>query len=277
MNRLTYFSAAMQKEYSMDGVLAYAGTALDLRGNIWQYSLSTHDITGVTRIAREETFTLTTVSYEQMNELEQAYTVDVENGTPGILKIDDWQQSAYIVKTEASLVSPRVLQLKLTAVLLAGQWHRDTTVNFATSYASVTDDEWLNYPHDFPLNYGKQFDYARKLNVGTLSTAPVSLTVYGPVVNPSITIGGNIYTVNTSVPTGGVLKVDGLNRTVTLYDANGVASNVFSKAVMRQGENIFAELPNGDSDVAWSRSFIFDITVHETSGAPLWLKTKYNA
>ncbi|MFH6891579.1 hypothetical protein ACHEUQ_03255 [Alloscardovia omnicolens] len=277
MNRLAYFSPSTQKEYSMDGQLIYAGTALGLRGNIWSYSLGTHDITGVTRVAREETFTLTTTSYESMVELEQAYTRDVENGTPGTLRIDDWKQSAYLVKTTAETVTPVLLALKLIAVLLAGQWHRDKTTNFTTSYTSVDDDEWLNYPHNYPMNYGKQFDYARDITVDTLSDAPISFIIYGQVANPSITIGNNIYTVNTTVPLNGVLRVDGLNRTVTLIDAVGTETNVFAKAVMKPGEDIFAQLKTGTNTVAWSRGFVFDATVHETSGSPTWQKTQYNA
>lgn len=276
-NRFTYFSGTLQKKYSLDSPIISSGVGNDIRDSVWNYSLSTHNITGVTRVAREASFTVTTTDYDLLNELQQAYTVDVENGTPGVLYVDDWQQSAYLVKTQADAIRRGTLIVKITAVLLDGKWHRDTVTSFKTSYTSVDDNEWLNYPHDFPFNFGKQFDYATSLNVETLSKAPISLTVYGQATAPSITIGGNVYSVNVNVPTGGILKVNGLDRTVRLFDATGQESNVFSKASRKPGMDVFGELTTGANTVSWSRGFEFDVTVHEISGAPLWQETQFNA
>ncbi|MFC0264924.1 hypothetical protein [Alloscardovia macacae] len=270
LNRLAYFSASTQREYNLDGVLASAGTASSLRGSQFAYTLGTRDITGVSRIAYEASFSLTTTDFAYLDDVLSVFARDVEAGTPGRLRIDDWYQSAYIVDSEADKITPTLVSVKLKAVLLAGVWHRDTAVNFTTSYIPVDTRGDLDYPYNFSHDYAKTFDYATDITVDTLSGADISLTIYGQTVNPSITIGDNVYAVNVTVPSNGVLKVDGLTHTVTLYDADGMATNVFAKAKRETGSNIFHRLGSGVSTVAWNRGFNFDITVHETSGGPLW-------
>ena len=98
----------------------------------------------------------------------------------------------------------------------------------------------------------------------------------GPVIDPSVRIGGNLYRVDVVVPEGGRLVVDPLAspRSVTLVNADGSTVDAFSKARrgdgLGGGEYIFQPAPPGANEVGWDRSFGFDLTWYEEEGEPPW-------
>lgn len=271
--RLSYFSPSTQQWYDLDYDTMYSGTAPNIRGNIWSYNVAAHNITGVTRTAREETFVITTTDFVQITVLMQAYDNDVEVATPGIIRVDDWQQNAYIVKTEAETISPRLLQVTVTVILLDGVWHCDTEYSFqSTQNESDTNSHGLNYAHNYLHNYTSMGGTARTLTVNTLKPAPVTITIWGKVQNPSIRIGSNIYAVNTTIPQGAILTIDGMARTVIMTNPAGNKTNLFSKAKRESGAYIFEQLHAGANQITWNNQFDLQVTVHELSGYPEWKK-----
>ncbi len=100
----------------------------------------------------------------------------------------------------------------------------------------------------------------------------IGFVVYGPCSNPRITIGGNVYRVDVSVPDGGHLTIDPLSRTVVLTDSRGGVVNAFGDASRGHGEGsgeyVFERLPEGVSEVGWSNSFSFTAIVYEEEAMP---------
>lgn len=131
----------------------------------------------------------------------------------------------------------------------------------------------LNYPHDY------EYDYVESSSTNTVETSVltpsnINIIIYGPATNPAITIGGNVYQVNTTVPSGGYLTIDGREKTIVLTLANGTTQNAFAYGLRGTGAGggsyIFEPIKSGLQSVSWDGSFGFDLGWYEEEGEPPW-------
>ena len=86
-------------------------------------------------------------------------------------------------------------------------------------------------------------------------------------------IAGNRYEVAVEVNSGGRLVIDGIAKTIRVYDGYGNWESAFDarRGVQRKnsGSFTFQRVPTGIQQVLWDGSFAFDVVVHEVRGAPL--------
>ena len=98
--------------------------------------------------------------------------------------------------------------------------------------------------------------------------------MHGPCVNPSVTIGGNVYSVNVSVPAGGYLVIDSrpeapLGWQVYMRDAAGVQSNIFDNR--NPNYQILERIPGGTVNLEYSRTYGIDLTLYLERSEPSWM------
>ena len=136
-----------------------------------------------------------------------------------------------------------------------------------------TELSFLDYPHDYPYDYQKTSS-TESITPTVLTPSDVHLVIYGPAVNPYVIVGDNRYQVNTTVPSGGYLTVDGRDKSIMLTLADGTVQNVFSSGVRGGGAGggsyIFEKVPAGTSEVTYDGSFGFDLGWYEEEGEPPW-------
>jgi len=142
-----------------------------------------------------------------------------------------------------------------------------------TAEWQTSPDLYLDYPHNYPYDYQKTSS-TESITPSVLTPSDVRLVIYGPAVNPYVIVGDNRYQVNTTVPSGGYLTVDGRNKSIMLTLADGTVQNVFSSGVRGGGAGggsyIFERIPAGTSEVTYDGSFGFDLGWYEEEGEPPW-------
>lgn len=275
MHRLSYISGTGAAEVCLDCRSALAGTAEGIRGREWEYSVGYRAIAAATRAARKCSLSVTFLDLSVADELRRLADRDVAMATPGTLAVDGWSQRAYITAAEPSSISRAHMAADLTVVLLDGVWRKGHTVAFEQLTATSGDGEFLDMPYDLPYDLGVPSG-RRYVDVTGWGASPLRFVVYGPCIDPSVRIDGNLYRVEAVVPEGGHLVVDPLAspRSVTLVNADGSAVDVFSKARrgdgLGGGEYIFEPVRPGAHEVVWDRSFGFDLTWYEEEGEPPW-------
>ena len=275
MRRLSYISGTGAAEVCLDCRSALAGTAEGIRGREWGYSLGYRSIAGATRAARECSLSVTFLDLAVADELRRLADRDMRESTPGTLAVDGWSQRAYIAQAEPSSISRSHVSMKLTVVLLDGVWRKGHTVSFERMTADPADGDYLDLPYDLPHDLAAPSPRS-SFEAGEWGETPLRLVFYGPVIDPSVRIGGNLYRVDVVVPEGGHLVVDPLAapRSVTLVNADGSTVDAFSKARrgdgLGGGEYIFQPASPGPHEVEWDRSFGFDLTWYEEEGEPPW-------
>ena len=273
MHKLEYISGVGSIHISLDGDSAFVGTAAAIRGRAWSYTVGYRALTGVSRDARECELTLTLLDPSVADTLRRAADRDMANGKPGTLIADGWSQRAYIVKAEPDIINDMIITMALTVVLLDGVWRKPHTVEFEPLTVSANSYDYLDLPYDLPYDLGIP-PTTSFLKTGEWWDTPLKFVIYGTAVNPTIRIGENWYKVDATVPEGGYMTVDPIERTVVVVDADGTATDVFAKAHrgngLGGGEYIFEPAKPGTHEVSWDMSFGFDLTWYEEEGEPPW-------
>lgn len=256
----------------LDGTLSYVGAGLPIRGRQWSYELSRRSIRQVSRDAREATLTVDYLTTDAADAARRVMDRDVALGTPGTLVSGEWSQRAYVVAQEPSDRYHRWVRADMTVLLLDGVWRRLVTTRYGKG------DAGSDYGKAY--TYGYEYDYAPPSNARTLTVdapaaCPIRLVVFGYARNPSITIGGNVYSFDVEVPTGGYLLVDTRpDPTVTLVDSSGRATDAFASAHrgagLGSGEYAFQPVAPGIQTVGWDDSFGFDLGVYLEEGEIPW-------
>lgn len=227
------------RAFSLDGDEdLYAETAEALRGYAPEYTLAAHAVAGVSRPARETSLTLKTHGPKgeaRLRALMAAAARQLDTA-PAVIDIDGWRQRIQIPRVAARTITPGMCEAELTIALLDGYWICPCQPTLVSLVESGDTD--LDHPYDHPHDY-KQSSTA--ISVGweadsvDADTMLLGLRFFGPAENPSLRIGGNLYEVRTSIPAGGHVHVNPIDRTVTLVTVAGSTTNVFSSATRGTG------------------------------------------
>ena len=271
---IVYVSGVGGDAYRLnDGI--YVGRPSDLFSREWSYSVGYASVSSVTRKARTAKLKAFFADVMKADAFRRACDRDVSRGVAGTLNVDGWSQRCMVMESAADKVSEGFFTADLTVVLLDGVWRKGHTVAFERLTAEPGGGESLDLPYDLPHDLAAPSPRDR-FDAGEWGETPLRLVFYGPCIDPSVRIDGNLYRVEAVVPEGGHLVVDPLAspRSVTLVNADGSAVDVFSKARrgdgLGGGEYIFQPVRPGAHEVEWDRSFGFDLTWYEEEGEPPW-------
>lgn len=274
MSGRCFYVSSRGERHCLDGPGLRVGTANGLRGRKWTYSLGYRSASGISRDAREVEVDALFEDLSRADALRRAADRDVREGSPGAIEVDGaWTQRAMIVASEVQTVFCGFMAATLTVLLLDGSWRREVVESFRPQPPSA--DEWLNFPHGYPYNYGGS-QASASIKVEGSGPAPARIVVYGPAPSVDIGIGGNRYKVGAEVPPGSLLEIDGASfpKTIRLVGEYGDVSDRFSAGERGLGEGsgdyVFQPLEPGAQAVSWDRSYGFDVHYFVEEGEPPW-------
>lgn len=270
-SQLTY-TGSTGETVELDGPLTYVGTGLGIRGREWAYSLGRRGISSQYRAAREATLTADFLDLAECDRARGVFDRDVASGTPGTLSSGGWSQRAYVVKSEPSDRYHGWVRASITVLLLDGAWSTPHASSFEP--ASLASDYGKAYTYGYPYDYGPPAP-ARSVDVPGTVPSPFRLVIWGRAVQPSITIGGNVYAFDISIPAGGYLLVDTLHEPVVeLVTDDGIRTDAFDAARrgggLGSGTYAFEPIAPGSQLVSWDDSFGFDLTTYQLEGEIPW-------
>ena len=164
------------------------------------------------------------------------------------------------------------VRASMTVLLLDGAWSMPHTAGFEPS--TLASDYGKAYEYGYPYDYGPPAP-ARSVEVPGTVPGPFRLVIWGRAVQPSITIGGNVYAFDISVPAGGYLLVDTLrDPVVELVTADGIRTDAFDAARrgggLGSGTYAFEPIAPGSHLVSWDDSFGFDLTAYQLESEIPW-------
>lgn len=256
----------------LDGSSSYFADADALRSYEVAYDMVKNAVTRFKRDAA--TFELPiTISAETPDEgarlldrMQLAFDHDVRLGKPGRIVLDGYYAQAFVTTFGLSCEEMHGLfeiTTRATVLLPDPVWINERTVEFNIDPGSDAVNG-LNYPHDYPYDYAGGVYVSKLVNLLSWPCA-VRIVIYGPASNPYVHIGGNRYEVDVEVPDGGMLVIDGLDKSkIELRDQYGRAENVFSKripGIPGSGTYIFEEVPPGHHAITWDGTFRLDVTL----------------
>jgi hypothetical protein len=248
-----------------------------LRTHAWEVELAAHGIDSASLNASSVQLEATCADLNVLDVAGELFDADVKavassrsKADSGLLTVDGWSQTALVTGIEPSYDSPGPAKYTLTVALLDGLWRkRDDVQHFWSDALQPGLD--LDYPHDY-------MPTTRNASVvnSAVSAMPFEMVIYGPVSEPSITMGGNTYELHMDIPSGAYVTINSVEgqRSIVMTAENGDLTNVFAKGErgtgMGSGSYIFEPLPSGEHQVQW-KGFGFDLTVIRERSVPAWL------
>ena len=198
------------------------------------------------------------------NSLMEIAEKDIIAGEYGKLIIGDYYLSCYI--TESSKASynkeKRFARVQLTVVTDIPKWTKEETYVFRAT--TVHLEGGIDYPYDFTFDYGTS--PAVTLYNNNFIESNFKIIVYGVAGNVNLTIGENVYNINTPIAQGEYVVIDSREKKAYLVGVTGEKTNVFS--LRNRDYDLFAKIPSGINAI--NRNGWVDVTLYQERSEPLW-------
>lgn len=208
------------------------------------------------------------VQRQTLNELHSAFEKDIFSMTPGRLYCGDFYIEAYIIASETQPAPPWG-QNDLTIYAPYPFWVREDAFSFPPQENNGDASDFLDYPIGFLYDYTPDVDAFNRIENPGSGPANFQLTLWGPAVDPSITIDDRQIGVVGVVGARERVVIDSRNNSVEKIGQNGTVLNWFNNR-LKNDTSIFAKISSGTHNVFWSGDFGFDLSVFEERSEPLW-------
>ena len=260
-----------------DGI--YAQDPENLTANKWEYST----ISGVNGLGRVKRFYKDTQEAKLnldimadnadefnpiMYKLHRTFDRDIRRMKPGKLWWNDFCKEVFAVETSQNEFDElfEAVNREVTFISVYPYWVRRITYQYGTNITNV--DAGLDYDHDYDFDYGME-EITEVIQNDCIDAANFEMKFYGPIENPSVTIGGHEYEVLTTLAEGDYVIVNSLTKKILQYDAYGNVENVFH--LRNRDSYIFEKIPEGETVIARSKDYMLDITIFDERGEPEWI------
>lgn len=209
----------------------------------------------------------------EMNLLYRTLMPDVLANVPGRLYDGSWYVECLLKQSEKRYWYRDGQFRSYTQSLFVPYpvWTRDVEYTFDISVDNSAIS--LKYPHGYPHGYGGSTPI-ESIFLDAISDCDLKISMFGPVVNPVLSIGSNTYQINSQVPEGAVLTIDTRLGKAQITTADKTVVDVFSASPDEppgSGFYIFERLSPGYHTVSWDGSFMVSIVLYlEQVGERQW-------
>ena len=259
-------------EFGKDGIFVNTN---DLHDYEWDVSTRGNRISALKYVVRNKKLPVVIIcpteaqSIAAKNKLFEVAEKDVLALQHGQIILGDYYFKCYVTKSEKKeyLTNNRYLKLTLTLTSDFPYWVRETTTSYGVVEDSGEGQEFLDYSMDFPIDYFSDMASKPVTNSGFVASN-FRLVVYGPCVNPSVTIADHTYQVNCTINENEHLTIDSSAKKIFLTAQDGTITNQFNNR--NRASYIFEKIPSGQNAVSWNGDFGFDIILLEERSEPKW-------
>lgn len=283
MFRLTYKSNKRDRKTNKFktiefGKAPYFASYGDIQSYEWEYTNNSDygRISDFRRGIREYTLPVVisrTNSAVAINELHDIIEYDVINQKKGRLYYGDTYKEGWFYAGEPTEYrkNDHMVKIELKFITDDSAWIKETsyTINEKDIIAGSAAPD-VNTLTDYPVDMAYDLlGKSSKIDVNISAYAFVKMVINGPVSDPKVTIGENIYEVDYAIKQGERIEIDGRKKTVKMIDINGRETNIFS--FRNREHDIFALLPDGVNIISTSGSFTLELTLIEERSAAEWI------
>lgn len=176
--------------------------------------------------------------------------------------------SGFFVKSEKP---NKYINVPLTIVNLTfypsdGNWMSSEYFYFSTP--EILIQPYLDYDYDY------DYDFCSDNVTGSFENksyvpSEFLMRIFGPAINPTITIGQWNYGMTGSLGADETLVIDSINKKMYVFSDNeNEKTNVFNQRF--RDFYAFQPIPVGENIVAWNGNFDFSIELYDTRREPKW-------
>lgn len=144
----------------------------------------------------------------------------------------------------------------LTLKLISPAWVKEERISVLPVSDNAAGGE-KRYPGKYPYRYSEGGNVVRFVN-DTAGGAPMIIKIFGACVSPSVYVGGNEYSVNTTISAGDCVIIDQRDKSIIRVSQNGAKTNIFN--LRKKSVDNFAPAPSGAVTVSVSGQFACEVT-----------------
>lgn len=199
-----------------------------------------------------------------LNALHDDFENDVRNVTPGRIIYGDWYCDCFIASSQTQPYEDvhHMTENTIEIYVPSGVWVKEESRAFNAVSSAPLPTGFLDYQYDYEYDYTPPMMGNETWETDAPFPSDFRLEIYGPCVNPQVTINGYPYLVNAYVPDGSTLVIDSANYTVMMGD-----QNLFD--LRNKAQSVFGKIPAGALDIEWG-GFDFALTLFEERSEPKW-------
>lgn len=205
---------------------------------------------------------------ELLQEFYELVDYDVIHKSPGRLYVGEQYVEGYVIASESQNYEDRYRTVGKICTFYVPYpfWMEEKTYSFPIQ-DKETESDFLDFPYDFPYDFTIQGTGLVLQNEHYIESG-FRMIIYGPCVNPYVTIGGHLYRVNTTVDSREYLVIETKNNLVYRVKNTGERVNEFNNR--EKSESVFEKIPPGQQTVSWPGTFGWDITLYNERSEPKW-------
>lgn len=241
----------------------------NVRDYTWKYKTQYKRIENFEREIQTRSVPIVIVGSDCRSKANQIYELiekDVLANKPGRLVIGNYYCEGYLYANKhTEFCRPQVLAETLSFVTDRPYWTKETFNHFEP--ASESESLGLDYPYDYPYDYVSTTSLYELSNTDFVANA-FKIVIYGECSNPSISIGGHVYSVEVDINEDEYLTIDSRAKTIIKTDSIGNAINAFSGR--NRTSYIFEAIKTGRNSIVVNGGFSFDITLYSERSEPEW-------
>lgn len=244
----------------------------DFRNYEWTYNSQFNKISSFEKRIKSKKLPVIIVgddARETANKLFECIEKDVLNNTPGKMYVGDYYIKGYFfASNKKSYKHEKVVELELSFVSDQGYWVKESPYVFRIDDEGSGGDEYgLGYNYDYPYGFSSPISSQNLVNTSFVPSNAI-IRVYGAVINPTVTIAGNVYQINTEIGNNEILTINTRDKTAVVIDAEGKTSNVF--ALRNLEHYLFEKIKPGTLKVVANPECNFDVVLLLERSEPLW-------
>ena len=193
-----------------------------------------------------------------MYEMHRIFEKDVRNMTPGKIWWNNFYKEGFVYSTSNDDYEElfESVEHEIEFLSVNPSWIRRTTYQYR---AQANETGTLDYPRDYGYDYDRS-DILEVLENKCIGEANFELIFYGAAVDPQITIGGNVYGLETTLKEGEYATVNSITKKIRQYSITGEETNIFDRR--DRENNIFQKIPEGTLAVLRSKEMQVDVTLY---------------
>lgn len=187
---------------------------------------------------------------------------DIRTKQTGRLMYGEWYCECFVIesKTTPDKNVDFWTENKVTIYIPSGFWLKDESKSFGSSEASSYP--YLDYTYDYSYDYSQSAYGSGSWATDAPFDSDFKMEIYGPVVNPRVTVNGWPYVVYATIADGETLVIDSKEKTVLCG-----SRNLFDNR--NKVQSVFKQIPSGTLSLSWG-NFAFKLTLYEERSEPKW-------
>lgn len=204
------------------------------------------------------------------DEMIGTFDLDVSEKKAGTLHINESYMKCFIYASTPEEVFEdwgfQTTELKI--ITDDPTWITEKKLTFFSTSISGPSASGLDFPFDFPFDFAPEENETEYRTVDHYAPSHFKMLVYGPCVNPKITINGYPRQVFTTLESNEYMVIDSRENSVTKYLANGTTQDIYNSRQFTP--SIFEKIPGGQLTFNRSGAFGYEVTFYLERSEPKW-------